>query len=90
MEASNYLRNNNGIQVEFSLSVSSHSGQNQLCNCLSNNNICRSQAKPCFNYLTSDNISFCAADIQCSILWNHVVIPVHQTIQYVLLIHVTH
>ncbi|CAF1247245.1 unnamed protein product [Adineta ricciae] len=75
-EASNYTCDETDTQVEFSLSVLSHSGQNQLSNCLlqscnsysSNNGTCRLESTPCFDYRTSNNRSFCAPGIQCSIL----------------------
>ncbi|CAF1439522.1 unnamed protein product [Rotaria magnacalcarata] len=61
--------------VEFTLSSSDHSASKttlncslQKCNVSSNENTCRSSTTPCFDYLTLNNISYCAPGILCSIL----------------------
>ena len=66
----------NSSDVTFTLSSSDHSAQQTSTNCSlsqcstssSSNNSCRLSPTPCFDYHTSNNVSYCAPAILCSIL----------------------
>jgi hypothetical protein len=72
-QSSSYTCNQNNSTIEFSLFSSFHSAWNSTSNCsliqcAANNYYCRLSQTPCFNYLTINNISYCAPASLCSIL----------------------
>ncbi|CAF1376228.1 unnamed protein product [Adineta steineri] len=74
----NYSCTENNASIQFTLSSSAHSAWNPTSNCSLqqcnvnltniNNDNCRSSSTPCFDYRTTNNISYCAPGILCSIL----------------------
>ncbi|CAF1192688.1 unnamed protein product [Adineta ricciae] len=73
----NVVCNKTDTAVEFTLSSSSHSAWNSVSYCslqqcrsnINNDNItCVLSPKPCFDYRTPNNASYCAPGISCSIL----------------------
>ncbi|CAF1415661.1 unnamed protein product [Adineta ricciae] len=62
--------------VEFTLSTASHSASNPTSSCSlqqcittsANNQTCSLSPTPCFNYRTTNNISYCAPAIDCPVL----------------------
>lgn len=72
-ESSDYFCVNNNFTVKFTISSSTHSAWEfssdcSLSLCSDNNNSCRSSMTPCFDYRTTNNISYCAPASLCSIL----------------------
>ncbi|CAF3037009.1 unnamed protein product, partial [Rotaria sp. Silwood2] len=73
---SNYYCNESNNAVQFTLSSSFHSAWQPTLNCSlpqcnlssNDNNNCLLSLTPCFNYRASNNISYCAPGILCSIL----------------------
>ena len=73
IQSSTYSCIENNLQIEYSLSYSSHSARNltsdcALSKCNNPNNTCRSSDTPCFNYRNVNNERFCAPASICSIL----------------------
>ncbi|CAF1365000.1 unnamed protein product [Adineta ricciae] len=74
--ASTYSCHQNNVDVQFTLSIATHSASNPASNCYvqqcnvtsTGNNTCSLPPAPCFNYLSINNVSYCAPGVQCSVL----------------------